>query len=200
MPYQYFPNVLRGLQTVFHDFRSNLTIVSRVFWGIPRLFPMTFGATISMFLEYFRGSPDYFSRFPEQVDQCFASVLGVPRLFPMTSGATISLFLEYFRGSQDYFWRLAEHVAQCFVSVLEVVRLYLATSEVNTLLSLKCSGGWGLGDLPNTPHSFFANNFDIYPTSQSHTHKNTTIYSLSHENYFGHLPKHWSTCSGSRQK
>jgi phage-related protein len=142
MPYQYFPNVLRGLQTVFHDFRSNLTIVSRVFWGIPRLFPMTFGATISMFLEYFQGSPDYFWRLPEQVDQCFASVLGVPRLFPMTFGATISLFLEYFGGSQDYFWRLPEHVAQCFVSVLEVVRLS-GDFWSKYILVAQVFGGWG---------------------------------------------------------
>jgi hypothetical protein len=90
MPYQYFPNILGGLQTNFDDFRSNFTNVSRVFRGVPRQFPMTFGATIPMFLECFGESPDHFQLLseqlyhvsqlfwglPEQLYQCCSSISG----------------------------------------------------------------------------------------------------------------------------
>ena len=118
MSYQYFPNVLGGLQTNFDDFRSNFTNVSRVFWGVPRLFPMTFGATIPMFLECFGGPQTISSDFQSYYANVSQRLRGVPRRFSMTSRATISMLFEYFGGSPDYFWWLPERLYQCFPSAL----------------------------------------------------------------------------------
>jgi hypothetical protein len=109
--YQFFSSVFGSPQTISNDFRSNYTNVSQVFWGVPKAFPLTFGATISMFLKYF-GS------FQSNYINVARVFRGVPRLFWMTFGATIPMFHECLRGPQDYVWRLPVEIYSCRSIVL----------------------------------------------------------------------------------
>jgi hypothetical protein len=132
-----------SFRVLFQMFLGCHINIFQMYWGVSWLFLMTSGATWPMFLECFGGSqtisndfrsnltnvsrvfwgvPDYFQWLPEQVDQCFASVWGGPQT--ISNG-----FWSNYINASRVFWRAP--------------RLLLATSEVNTLMSLKCSGSWG---------------------------------------------------------
>jgi hypothetical protein len=161
MSYQYFPNVLGSLQTNFDDFRSNLTNVSRVFWGDPRLFPITFGATISMFLEVLGGPQTISNDFQSNYANVSQRFWEVPRLFPMTSKATISKLLEYFGGSPDCFQWLPEQLHQCFPSVL--VGLVTISDVFSWKYTSVAQVFWGAGGTSIAHCHLFGKDFSKMP-------------------------------------
>jgi hypothetical protein len=71
----YHPNY--SLRVLFQMFLGCHINIFQMFWGDSRQFSMTSGATIPMFLECFGGSTDYSRWHPEQLYQCFSSVLRV---------------------------------------------------------------------------------------------------------------------------